>query len=238
MHITPSTVRQIFSILPPTHEIGGHISFNKAGDSKSIRWFEGAACRNANGARINGGDGCRIRKPDHAVSFHTHPKSNRPSSADLRNSICKHPRLRKVFAQPREQHLRRPADSQMHGRRQVSLVFTPKGVWSYRPTSALVSQWEDLAHSKSWQKQQMRKWSTKARKIYSNPATANGPTEYAQYLMSVGFKARYVPYTDANQSGVVLAFLDCYDKKHRSKRYCKDSRTKKNTKRIRSHSLT
>ena len=91
---------------PSTHELGGHFRVDARGQLTDTVTFEGQQCRDAHGQRLSGAAQCRIHKPDAPVSFHTHPKSNRPSSADMRGRA--HPAL------------------SQKGQRRLSLIIAPR----------------------------------------------------------------------------------------------------------------
>ena len=92
MRVPARIIEEIRSQMPSTHEIGGHLLARDDGVVHSYRVYKGKPCRNEQGQRFKNAQ-CKIQKPDHAYSFHTHPKSDRPSSADLRNAVLKHPEL-------------------------------------------------------------------------------------------------------------------------------------------------
>ena len=118
IHLPWTLIHQIVGKMPTTHELGGHLLPNRAMDTiTNTTYFEGAACRGEDGGRISKDVPCKIKKPDAAFSFHTHPKSNRPSSADIKNSVSKHPLVG-------------------GGERMLSIVFTPTGIWQYHPSDA------------------------------------------------------------------------------------------------------
>ena len=155
--------------LPTTHELGGHLLTGGGGQLARIVTFEGDACRDAAGRRLTATRQCKIRKPDAAISFHTHPKSNRPSSADLRNAVLKHPAL----------HRRRTP-----GKRLLSLVVTPDGVWTYAPKPHLLARWRRL-RARDIQAT-MTEWSRHGRQ--------RTPAALVAYMQEQGMELAYFPH--------------------------------------------
>jgi hypothetical protein len=163
-HLAP-----VVRTLPKTHELGGHLLTGGGGQLERIVTFEGDACRDATGARLTATRQCKIRKPDAAISFHTHPKSNRPSSADLRNAVLKHP----VMGRRRTP-----------GKRRLSLVVTPDGVWTYAPTPALLQRWRRLRNSAI--QATMQDWSRQGRRL--------APGDLVAYMQAEGMQLHYFPH--------------------------------------------
>ena len=163
-HLAP-----VVRTLPATHELGGHLLTGGGGRLDRIVTFAGDACRDATGKRLTATRQCKIRKPDASISFHTHPKSNRPSSADLRNAVLKHPDFRR---------------HKTPGKRRLSLVVTPEGVWTYAPKPALVQRWRRMRSPDI--QAAMADWSRQGRR--------RAPAELVTYMQAQGMELAYFPH--------------------------------------------
>ena len=143
LRIPAATLHRLAAEAPKTHELGGHFRVDADGTLRDTVVFEGEQCRDKDGNRISGGAQCRIHKPDAEISFHTHPKSNRPSSADMRNAVLKHPAV------------------SGRGKRRLSLVLGPRGFWWYSPSPDMRRAWRARLRrgDKSFVKSAMRQWS-------------------------------------------------------------------------------
>ena len=157
--------------MPSTHEIGGHLLAREDGVVHSYRVYKGKPCRNEKGQRFKNAQ-CKIQKPDHAFSFHTHPKSDRPSSADLRNAVLKHPSLGR-------------------GRRRVSVVFSPSGVWHYAPTLALLREWRGRRAADPLIARRMREWSRAGRRLVDRDRDFGA---YCRHMRRQGVSLHFNPY--------------------------------------------
>lgn len=158
--------------VPRTHEVGGHLLMGGGHRIDDVVTFAGDQCRTPAGERLSGAAQCKIHKPDAAISFHTHPQSNRPSSADMRNAVLKHPQLSK------------------RGKRLLSMVMTPKGLWWYTPTRALRAAWKARlrqAGGKAWVQQQMREWSRAGRRCIPGD-----PAALCAYMQQQGLALHYL----------------------------------------------
>ena len=110
MLIVPeSIVRRLRGLQPSTHEVAGVLLVDAAGLAKDVKvTSNGGACRAKDGTLIRG-EKCTVHLPPAetgAFVFHTHPRSNRPSSLDLRTASLDTTR--------------------------THLVVTPLGIWAYR----------------------------------------------------------------------------------------------------------
>lgn len=175
-------VASVRNRIPVTHEIGGEIRTKASGRAGNrnvvdIVFVEGPQCRNVEGVKLRKGAYCSIHKPDYPISFHTHPKSNAPSSTDIRNSIFKHPQMEGY-----------------HGKRRLSIVFTHQGVWSYYPYLTSISQWKGARHSDLSVKKEVRKWSLFKRKYGAN-------NEFVNYMRRRGVHVTYDDYTSIKRNG-------------------------------------
>lgn len=196
LRLPVARIRQLVAALPRTHEMGGHLQVGDDGVLHDVVTFEGAQCRDLGGARLSGAAQCRIHKPDAAISFHTHPRSNRPSSADLRNAVLKHP------------HMSRK------GRRRLSLVFTPRGLWWYVPSPTMRDTWKtQLQHNnKAFVKTRMRKWSRAGRRFIVTPrgggAGREDPAGLCRYMAGQGMALHYLSHDELPPAGEVVVRAD------------------------------
>ncbi len=131
MRLPQRIIESIREQMPSTHEIGGHLLLGGGGDViEKFRVYKGKPCRNEKGERFRNTH-CKIRKPDHALSFHTHPKSNRPSSSDLRNAVLKHPEMGRR-GRRRLKHLCQLLDQGRPGRLRLAEPLVHKNTQSRR----------------------------------------------------------------------------------------------------------
>ena len=168
--------------IPVTHELGGEVRTKAANHARNrtvtdIVFVEGPQCRNTDGVKLRKGAHCSIHKPDYPISFHTHPKSNAPSSTDIRNSIFKHPLM-----------------TGYHGKRRLSIVFTHQGVWSYYPYPTSILQWKGARHTDSMVKKEVRRWSLYKRKYGAD----NG---FVKYMQARGVHVTYEDYSSIQRKG-------------------------------------
>jgi hypothetical protein len=167
-------IEEIRQTMPSTHEIGGHLLCDAHRHIRDVRVFKGKPCRDEQGVRFRNAQ-CKIKKPDAEISFHTHPKSNRPSSSDLRNCVFKHP------------------DINGRGKRRTSVLFTPQGVWWYRPSPELVRAWRSRKPRSSGVRHVMKRWSQYGRRYVERAARTRA---YIRAMAAEGLRLRYVPYSE------------------------------------------
>ena len=115
-------VEAIRKQVPMTHEIGGTMRFKPDGLLEKVAVVQGDQCRGTDGALLRSGGVCTLRHDEAPVTWHSHPIANRPSSADLLIALARDVR----------QRARNPSNV-----RECNVLFTPVGVWTYRPTEAL-----------------------------------------------------------------------------------------------------
>eukprot|EP00937_MAST-01D_sp_MAST-1D-sp2_P004330 g4330.t1 len=178
LHLPVSVIAEIREKMPSTHEIGGHLLAHEDGIVHSYRVYKGKPCRDENGKRFKNTQ-CKIQKPDHALSFHTHPKSDRPSSADLRNAVLKHPALGR-------------------GKRRMSVIFAPSGIWHYAPTAALLREWRGRRPSDPLILKRMRQWSLAGRRMVDRDRRF---ADYARLMRRHGLDLRFQPYSKVLAGG-------------------------------------
>jgi hypothetical protein len=182
MRLPQRIIQEIREQMPSTHEIGGHLLAGGGGVIEQFRVYKGKPCRNEKGERFRNTH-CKIRKPDHALSFHTHPKSNRPSSSDLRNAVLKHPELGR------------------RGRRRLSVLFTPAGLWHYAPRAALRRRWAGRGPGDPLVVAQMRRWSALGRRLVDRGERYR---RYCRHLAADGMDVRFTPYGQLSADGYQL----------------------------------
>ena len=104
-------LRRLVASVPKSREYGGCLEFDD-GDLVGVQTFRGPVCRDRRtGNLLEGGAPCGVTYPTREVTFHTHPRANRPSTADFLNAW-------------------RVPMTRLH------LVATEQGVWVFRSTSA------------------------------------------------------------------------------------------------------
>lgn len=182
LHIPWKAVALMRSRIPLTHELGGEVRIART--AIPGRWavvgmdaVEGSPCRDDHGAKLRKGTHCSIRKPDYPISFHTHPKSNAPSSADMRNSLFKHPGMLRY-----------------HGKRRLSVIFTREGVWGYYPRKDFVTKWRRGKHTDPDMRKEVRRWSAFKRR-YGVGAV------FLRYMRSRGMAIAYSDYERIRTNG-------------------------------------
>ena len=191
LHLPAATLHRLAADAPTTHELGGHFRMDERGHLVDIVRFEGSQCRDEHGNRLSGATQCRIHKPDAAVSFHTHPKSNRPSSADMRNAVLKHPAL------------------SHKGKRRLSVILAPRGVWWYMPSPSMRAAWRAAlrAGRKGVVKDAMRLWSRTGNRLIRDEHRED-PAEFSRFMRGQGMHIAYIPYTDLPHSGHLVIRSD------------------------------
>ena len=180
MQLPQRIIEAIRQQMPTTHEIGGHLLLGGGGQViEQFRVYKGKPCRNEKGERFRNTH-CKIRKPDHALSFHTHPKSNRPSSSDLRNAVLKHPELGR------------------RGRRRLSVLFTPAGLWHYAPRPELRRRWAGRGAADPAVVAQMRRWSALGRRLVDR---GEDYRRFCRHLAADGMDIGFVHYSELGRAG-------------------------------------
>ena len=172
LYIPSSVLRDIYNKMPRTHELGGHLVLEPGTNTVArVVYFRGEQCRSETGEKHTE---CKISKPDNKISFHTHPKSNVPSSSDMRNAVLKNPRVSKK------------------GKREISIVMTKKGVWVYRPTERLLRDWKRLSRTDIMA--QTSSWSCAKRRIHSK-------RKFISYMKAEGMLVKYYKLDSSMFSG-------------------------------------
>ena len=187
LRLPTAALHRLAADAPTTHELGGHFRMDAQGNLADTIMFEGQQCRDEHGNRLSGSAQCRIHKPDAPVSFHTHPKSNRPSSADMRNAVLKHPAL------------------SHKGQRRLSIIIAPRGVWWYTPSPAMRAAWKAALRrgDKSLIKDAMRLWSRTGNRLIRNKDNED-PHAFCAFMRDQGMHIHYIPYAQLPGQGHLL----------------------------------
>lgn len=158
-----------------THEIGGTMRFKPDGLLEKVAVVQGDRCRGEDGALLRSGGVCTLRHEEAPVTWHSHPIANRPSSADLLIALT------------------RDARSGASNVRECNVLFTPVGVWTYRPSEALAAS---SAHSPSDQKAAWRFLGH-----HYQEATQRGECDgFVEALRKEGFEIGYTAYGDVGET--------------------------------------
>ena len=175
-----SEVADIRSRVPVTHEIGGTIEFTKDGRFLKTNIVNGERCRDASGRLLRASGVCRLQHQDGSVAWHSHPLANRPSSSDLVVSVHQDVRF----------------DSSRNVR-ESNVLFTPRGIWVYRPSQELCSRWTGLDED-------AEKASLRFLGHFHQPATQNGDCQgFVEALRREGFEVDYCSYDEIPPDGVI-----------------------------------
>ena len=179
IRIPAKEIRDIAQKRPMTHEIGGLMFFDSNGTYRSTQLVGGGKCRGKDGAHIVQ---CSVQIPEGQVHWQTHPKGNRPSSTDLRNAL--------VF------------DARSGGVRKTNLMFSPHGVWVFRPAQRLVEEFKQLSPAQCLRR--VKVW--KFLGHYFQPDLQKMQVEeFQQRLRDHGFENRFYPYASFSTDNFQLA---------------------------------
>lgn len=85
-------VRELRTMRPTTHELGGKLEADEQGTVTGIVKVAGQKCRDETGKLLKDKI-CQVLQPQSMFVFHTHPRANRPSSQDLKIAITGRPRM-------------------------------------------------------------------------------------------------------------------------------------------------
>jgi hypothetical protein len=139
----------------------------------------GGKCRDDAGKLLEGVKNCSVLHGDGLAVWHTHPRANRPSSSDLRNAVLAYPTRRHNF------------------------VFTPNGVWAYRPTEALKSTMDALGAG--GRRRLVKEWRFLGH-MHQKRTQQGACTPFLDILNQHGFVAKYMAYP-ADGAGVEPALV-------------------------------
>ena len=170
-----------------TRELG--VSMDISGDEcgapvKTVTFDEGELCPARRG-------GCRVRRCAFSdICAHTHPSTNRPSASDLRAALDAHP------------------CAGLGGKRRLSLVLAPKGVFAFVPSVKRVRAFAAL--SDQAKENVAQQWARSGREDQSRTQRGDaGP--WLVHVRGLGFDAAYLPYqlleaasSDSNAHAVLL----------------------------------
>ena len=135
--------------------------------------------------------GCRVRRCAFSdICAHTHPSTNRPSASDLRAALDAHP------------------CASLGGKRRLSLVLAPKGVFAFVPSARRVRAFAAL--SDQAKENVALQWARSGREDQSRTQRGDaGP--WLAHVRGLGFDAAYLPYqlleaasSDSNAHAVLL----------------------------------
>lgn len=150
----------------------------------TVRLDEGGLCPARRG-------GCRVKRCAYsAICAHTHPSTNRPSASDLRAALDAHP------------------CAGLGGKRRLSLVLAPKGVFVFAPSLKRVRAFAAL--NALTKENVAQHWARSGREDQSRTQRGDaGP--WLQHVAGLGFQAAYLPYAlleaaqqDSNANAVLL----------------------------------
>lgn len=159
-------------IAPKDRELSFTLNFEE-GHLEKIHAMHGGAC-------IEGG-ACTVKPCMGAVCAHSHPKGNRISSSDLAVALSLHP--------------------QMGGKRRISLVLGPSGLFGYAPTNELVQKWKTMNQRERDELQE--EWRTAGLQQQSN--TQKGKMQSLhEYLKKNGWRLTYTPWKNIHPTDTLL----------------------------------
>lgn len=165
MRISKEQIENIRSQIPTTHEIGGVFTVEK-GEVVNVKINTGQKCRDKDGILLKGVT-CHVHHEIGTHIFHTHPKANRPSSGDLKNAIVSFPTVQNNF------------------------VFTPLGVWWYKVSPSLHSEYNAMS------KEEQRRFIKGLRFLghMEQTKTQNNICDsFERILRQHGFLSKYIKY--------------------------------------------
>ncbi len=170
-----------------TRELG--VSMDLGGEAcgaraTAVTFDEGELCPARRG-------GCRVRRCAFSdICAHTHPSTNRPSASDLRAALDAHP------------------CAGLGGKRRLSLVLAPRGVFAFVPSAKRVRAFAAL--SDQAKENVALQWARSGREDQSRTQRGDaGP--WLAHVRGLGFDAAYLPYqlleaasSDSNAHAVLL----------------------------------
>ena len=155
--------------------------FDANGKYESTKLVGGGTCRGKDGSHIVQ---CSVQIPEGRVHWHTHPKGNRPSSTDLRNAL--------IF------------DAHNGGLRKTNLLFSPRGVWVFRPTAKLIQDFRDIPPAQRLRRVKVWKF---LGHYFQNDLQQDRVQEFQQRLREHGFDNSFYPYSYfSNNVDLVIEF--------------------------------
>ena len=164
-------------LAPADREISFDLVFSDLGVLQDLVPTYGDACNPEAG-------NCRISPGRGTVCAHTHPRGERVSSADLVVAIQQHP--------------------QFGGRRRMSMVVAPLGVYTYAPTPAVLEEWQKAPTALQNRLQLLIKWIGHQ----LQDETQRGEVErFVEEIRQLGFVVSYTPYKKLTPSDLVVLRL-------------------------------
>ena len=170
-----------------TRELGVSMDISEdecGAHATAVTFDEGELCPARRG-------GCRVRRCAFSdICAHTHPSTNRPSASDLRAALDAHP------------------CAGLGGKRRLSLVLAPKGVFAFVPSVKRVRAFAAL--SDQAKENVALQWARSGREDQSRTQRGDaGP--WLAHVRGLGFDAAYLPYqlleaasSDSNAHAVLL----------------------------------
>ncbi len=163
--LTYSDIWALRLMRPRTHKLGGTFDTNGDGVIVGAHVSGGGACRDAAG-KLLPGKICSVKHSSGPVTWHTHPRANRPSSSDLRNAVTG---------------------------MNTHVIATPLGVWAYRASEELVRKWGSMSaderrrHKLDWRFMGHR---------HQKSTQEGRVDEFVAWAREVGFSIAHIPYAD------------------------------------------
>ena len=161
-------LKEIKNARPLTHELGGIFTIGKHHIVNDVQFSRGNVCRDAHGNLLSHVKNCSVTHKDGKYVFHTHPKSNRPSSGDLYNAIKGFPARKKNF------------------------IFSPTGIWCYEATKQLSQKIRKMTSDEL--RIQIKSWRFMGH-MYQHDTQHNNCDEFIRFLHAEGFKCSFLPYS-------------------------------------------
>ena len=166
--IPPAFVKQLQTLRPNTHEIGGKFEVDQNGIVTNIITVEGEKCRDEHGVLLKDKI-CQVVHPKGKIVFHTHPRANRPSSQDLRLALM-------------QDHL-------------INIVVTPLGIWGYAPSPSLRQAYDIMSNDQK--RCQIKEYRFLGHMQQKNTQQGNCE-EMLRWMRKAGFFVHYFPYDHHN----------------------------------------
>lgn len=168
MWVSVAHLKKIKNARPLTHELGGLFTLSKDHIVQNVHFSRGNVCRDANGNLLKHVKNCSVTHRDGEYIFHTHPKSNRPSSGDLYNAVRGFPSRKKNF------------------------VFSPSGIWCYECTKELSQKIKQMTSDEL--RIQIKSWRFVGH-MFQNDTQNNNCEGFLRFLRKEGFLCSFLPYS-------------------------------------------
>ena len=169
--VTAKELLILRAFVPTDKELTASLKFNPVGRIDALQLGFGETCTNGS---------CRAQFCAPGVCLHSHPFSNRISSADA--AVC----MQRSTISP---------DS-------CSLILTPLGVFTYRASPEHVAEWRVMSSDAKRSKRQQ--WQFIGLALQA--ATQRGEMDvFINKMASNGIQVSYVPWAEVERGGGVLA---------------------------------